>query len=164
MPNHTRPGCLLEGRRRQRNSTSVMDRGYKLVGSVEDMRTVSLALITSLALATAAPCVATDSGAPRDSRVGLTGERLKARLAQQQLLGSKRLRLLTYSQGAEAAGPEIKRLRFESWVDVWGKAPRDPNEAISAFLQPRTPQSTGGPRLPPTSSRSLSGWRRRSRT
>jgi hypothetical protein len=93
------------------------------------------ALITSLALATAALSAATDSGAPRDSRVGLTGERLEARLAQQQLLGSKRLRLLPYTQGAEAAGPEIKGLRFESWVDVWGKAPRDPNEAISGFLK-----------------------------
>jgi hypothetical protein len=99
------------------------------------MRPVSVALIASLALATAALAAATDPGTPSDSRVGLTSERVKAKLAERQLLGSKRLRLLSYSHAAEAAGPEVKRPRFESQVDVWGKAPRDPNEALSAFFK-----------------------------
>jgi hypothetical protein len=60
---------------------------------------------------------------------------VRAALARRQLLGAKRLRLLPYADGARPAGREVKHLRFEAQVDVWGKAPRDPNEAISAFLK-----------------------------
>ena len=98
------------------------------------MKPVSLALIASLAFAAATAAAATDPKSPRDSGLPTVNERVKAALAQRQLLGSKRLRLLTYPHGAQPTNSDARRLRFEAQVDVWGKAPRDPNEAISAFL------------------------------
>jgi hypothetical protein len=99
------------------------------------MKPVSLALIASLAFAAATAAAATDPKSPRDSGLPTVNERVKAALAQRQLLGSKRLRLLTYPHGAQPTNSDARRLRFEAQVDVWGKAPRDPNEAISAFLK-----------------------------
>jgi antitoxin (DNA-binding transcriptional repressor) of toxin-antitoxin stability system len=100
------------------------------------MKLVSLSLIASLAFpaAAAAAAAATDTRSPRDSSLAVVSERVRAALAKRQPLGTKRLRGLSYLHGAEPAGPEVKNPRFEAQVDVWGKAPRDPNEAISAFL------------------------------
>jgi antitoxin (DNA-binding transcriptional repressor) of toxin-antitoxin stability system len=99
------------------------------------MKLVSLALIASLAFPAAAAAAATDTRSPLDSRLPVVSERVRAALAKRQLLGAKRLKLLPHAYAAGRAGPEVKRLRFEAQVDVWGKAPRDPNEAISAFLK-----------------------------
>lgn len=101
------------------------------------MKLVSLALIASLAFpaAAAAAAAATDTRSPRDSSLPVVSERVRAALAKRKVLGTKRLRLLSYPYDVQPAGPEVKHPRFESQVEVWGKAPRDPNEAISTFLK-----------------------------
>ena len=101
------------------------------------MKLVSLALIASLAFpaAPAAAAAATDTRSSLDSNLPVVSERVRAAVAKRQLLGTKRLRGLSSLRVAQPAGPEVKHPRFESQVEVLGKAPRDPNEAISTFLK-----------------------------